>query len=151
MQLGPKGRALIQSFEKLSLVAYPDNGGVPTIGWGHTGAEVRLGQTCTPEQAQKWFDGDVTWAVKGVLRTVDVPLTQNQFDALVSFTFNVGVGNEAHSSLVRLINQRHPAAADEFGRWVHINGQVSDGLVRRRAAERALFVAPDEVPAPAPH
>ena len=146
MQLGPKGRSLIQSFEQLRLLAYRKEDGIWTCGWGHTGPDVGPGTACTPAIAQTWFDGDVASAVKGVLRTVDVPLTQDQFDALVSFTFNVGVGNEAHSTLVRHVNaRRFVAAGDEFLRWVHVNGQPSAGLVRRRTAERALFLLPSSL------
>jgi lysozyme len=140
MHLGAPGTALIQSFESLALTAYPDGGGVPTIGWGHT-AGVSLGDTCTPAQADAWFVTDTGAACKVVNSNVDVAMTQNQFDALVSFTFNVGGGNFHGSTLLRKFNQGDAdGAADEFLRWVYVAGQESDGLMRRREAERALFL-----------
>lgn len=141
MILGPKGKALIQSFEKLELVSYQDERGIWTIGWGHTGSDVGPNQVCTPDQADTWFISDTQAAVHGVWRTVDVALTQNQFDALVSFTFNVGVGSEAHSTLVKLLNAGNvQGAADQFLVWNHVDGIPNAGLTRRREAERALFL-----------
>jgi lysozyme len=143
MQLGMRGTALIESFEQLRLTAYPGQEGKPTIGWGHTGPEVRLGMTCTREQADAWFVQDTHTAVVGVQRTITATLTQNQFDALVAFTFNVGTGAESHATIVRLVNAGNmDAAALEFAKWNHVNGVVSDGLTRRRAAEHDLFVSP---------
>lgn len=143
MKLGLRGEALIKSFEKCRLTAYQDERGVWTIGWGHTGPEVHAGLVWTQEQADAQFEKDAAWAELQVIRTTDVPLTQNQFDALVSFTFNVGSGNEGHSTLVTLVNQRKWArAADEFPRWDRAGGHVSAGLDERRAAERTLFLAP---------
>lgn len=142
MQLGAKGTALIQSFETLALKAYLDQGGVPTIGWGHTWPEVHMGMVCTREQADVWFQHDVQEAVLAVISSTDVPLSQNQFDALVAFTFNVGVDAEEHSTLCKLVNQRLVAqAAAEFPKWNHVHGKVSNGLTKRRAAEQALFLA----------
>lgn len=139
MNLGPKGEALIKRFEKLRLVAYQDEGGIWTIGWGHTPAA--QGQTCTQDEAQAWFVLDTQDAVEAVNRTVLVPVAQEQFDALVSFTYNVGIGSEAHSSLCRYLNAgNYVCAADEFLKWDKVNGQVSAGLTERRIAERALFL-----------
>lgn len=141
MQLGAAGKALIQSFEKLKLQAYPDSGGVLTIGWGHTGPDVFPGMVCTPAQADAWFTQDTLWARKVVNGNVDIAMTQNQFDALASFTYNVGAGAFRGSTLLRYVNQHClQAAADEFLRWDHVDGQTSAGLARRRAAERALFL-----------
>lgn len=142
MQLGEKGKVLIQGFEKLALVAYRDQGGVWTIGWGHVGPEAFEGAICTREQADTWFDKDVHTAVVAVIRSADVPVTQNQFDALVAFTYNVGVEAEVHSTLIRHVNARNlVGAAAEFGKWIHVKGVVSNGLIKRRAAERELFLA----------
>lgn len=142
MKLGEKGEALIKSYEKLRLVAYQDLGGVWTIGWGHTGPGIGEGTTCTPEQAQVWFWSDTSHAVNATNRVVDIALSQNQFDALVSFTYNVGAGAEEHSTLIRLVNAKDLAgAADEFPKWNKVNGKVSSGLSARRAAERTLFLA----------
>jgi lysozyme len=145
MRLGAKGEALIKSFETLALEAYlPTGKDKWTIGWGHTGPEVHPGLVWTPEQAEAAFLSDVAKAVLAVTRSTDVVLSQNQFDALVSFTFNVGVDAEEHSTLCKLVNARQwLQAADEFGRWNHQAGVVLAGLTRRRSAERALFVLPD--------
>lgn len=140
MFLGPKGKALIQSFESLRLQAYQDQRGIWTLGWGHTQGVVPY-QTCTASDADEWFTQDTATAVKAVNATVHVPLTQEQFDALVSFTFNVGQGSEAHSTLLADINKGDfAAAAAQFLVWNHTNGVVNAGLTRRRAAERALFL-----------
>jgi lysozyme len=141
MALGAKGTALIQSFEQFRAAAYKDQGGIWTAGWGHTGPDIVEGTTCTPYQASIWFDRDTAEAARAVLRTVDVPMTQNQFDALVSFTYNVGAGSEAHSTLIQVLNAgNYMMAAEQFLKWNHVNGQVSAGLTRRREAERALFL-----------
>lgn len=142
MQLSPKGLELIQSFERLRLEAYlPTPRDKWTIGWGHTGPEVAQGLVWSLAQAQAAFDHDVAWAVKQVVSTTDVPLTQNQFDALVAFTFNVGATAEGHSTLIKLVNARlFTHAAEEFAKWDHQGGVVVPGLTRRRAAERALFL-----------
>jgi lysozyme len=142
MNLGHSGTALIQSFETLRLAAYQDQRGIWTIGWGHTLGVVEY-QTCTQAEADEWFLQDTQYAVDGINRTVCVGLTQNQFDALVSFTFNVGIGSEAHSTLLAYINGGNfYDAADQFLAWNHINGVPNAGLTRRRLAERALFLAP---------
>lgn len=144
MELSAKGEALIKGFETLQLKAMkPTPYDKWTIGWGHTGHEVVEGLVWTPEQAEDAFIHDVAGAEFAVIRSTDVALTQNQFDALVSFTFNVGTDNEAHSTLCRLVNATAwPAAADEFPKWNHQNGKVLAGLTRRRTAERALFLMP---------
>jgi|SRR5579859_2760875 len=143
MQLGAKGRALIQSFEGFRDKAYKDQRGIWTCGFGHTGPDVVEGTTCTPYQASFWFDQDTAKAVHAVIATTDVPVNQNQFDALVSFVYNVGVNSEAHSTLLKLLNSgKYSLAADQFGFWNHVNGIVNAGLTRRRAAERALFLTP---------
>jgi lysozyme len=142
MILGPKGITLIQSFEECKLAEYPDQRGIPTIGWGHTLGVVEY-QTCTQTDADAWFLQDTQRACDGVNRTVSIGLTQNQFDALVSFTFNVGVGSEAHSTMLTLLNGGNTqGAADQFLVWNHVKGVPNAGLTRRRIAERALFLAP---------
>jgi lysozyme len=141
MALGAAGKALIESFEECKLASYQDQAGVWTIGWGHTGPNVGPGLTCNQDAADNWFAADVLTAVQGVWRTIMAPITQNQFDALVSFTFNVGAGSEAHSALCRMVNAGDLIdAADQFLVWNHVDGVVNAGLTRRRAAERALFL-----------
>jgi lysozyme len=147
MILGAAGRALIQSFEECKLFSYKDQHGIWTIGWGHTGPYIGPGLTCTQDEADTWFAADVLWAVDGVNRYTDVLLTQNQFDALTSFVFNVGVGSEEHSTLCKILNTgNYMGAAVQFLVWDHVNGAVSAGLLRRRKAEQALFLSPS-VPA----
>ena len=141
MTLGPKGRALIQSFESLRLQAYQDQRGIWTLGWGHVQGVVE-NQTCSISDADEWFTQDTQTAVNAVNRTTDVPLSQEQFDALVSFTFNVGQTAEAHSTLLSYVNQSNfAAAADQFLVWNHVSGVPNAGLTRRREAERALFLS----------
>lgn len=142
MKVGSAGCALIKSFEKCKLDAYLDQKGVPTIGWGHTGPEVHLGLTWTQEQADMALVKDMQFAVNAVTRSLDVAVSQNAFDALVAFTFNVGTTAEGHSALIKLVNAGYTGAASaEFAKWNHVDGVVSAGLTARRAAERELFLS----------
>ena len=137
--LSPAGAAFIKGFEKLALVAYQDEGGIWTCGYGHT-AGVIAGETCDQDEADAWFDGDVEHAEAVVDGTAPLALSQNQFDALVSFAYNVGVGAYLHSTLLNLLKAGDSAgAAAQFLVWDHVDGVVSDGLLRRRTAEQALF------------
>ena len=134
------GLKFTESFESCKLVAYLDQGGVATLGWGHIRG-VRIGDKCTQEQADKWLREDIGDAEAAVNRLVNVPLTQNQFDALVDFTFNLGAGNLEKSTLLRLLNKKqYQQAADEFPKWNRAGGFVRAGLTRRRMAERELFL-----------
>ena len=142
MSLGPKGAALIKSFEEYRDIVYEDQRGILTCGWGHTGPDVRVDTVCTPEQADKWFFNDTHTADNVVLRAIDVPMTQNQFDALCSLCFNIGAHAFTTSTLARVLNAgNYMAVADQFLAWNHTNGQVNAGLTRRREAERALFLS----------
>ena len=143
MKTSDAGIALIQEFEGCVLRAYPDpaTGGEPwTIGYGHTHG-VRPGDVCTRDQALAWLRQDLGTAEQAVSALVRVALTQNQFDALVSFTFNCGVGALAHSTLLKMLNAGlgPEKAAPQFARWVNGPNGPLPGLVRRRAAERAMF------------
>ena len=141
MQISKAGLDLIKQFEGLYLQAYRCPAGVPTIGYGHT-AGVAMGQTITQQQADDYLRRDVRQFERAVSRLVRVPLTQGQFDALVSFAFNLGEGALAQSTLLRLLNAGdYAGAAAQFDRWNKAGGRVLPGLVRRRAAERALFEA----------
>jgi lysozyme len=134
------GLALTRSFEGLRLEAYQDSAGIWTVGYGHTGPEVHGGQRITEIQAEALLRSDLSSAVRAVQKAVLVNLAQHQFDALVDFCFNVGRGNFFGSSLLRYVNQgEFDNAAVQFGLWVHAGGKVIPGLVRRRAAEAALF------------
>lgn len=139
MDASPACYALIKHFEGCRLTAYADSVGVWTIGYGHTKGVTR-GQTITEAEADDLLRQDVAVAESGVRRNVKVPLTQGQFDALVSFVFNLGSEQLAESTLLRKLNaSRYEEASAEFSRWVHAGGVELPGLVKRRAAERALF------------
>lgn len=143
MKTSPKGIALIKSAEGLRLKAYPDpgTGGLPwTIGYGSTSGVTR-NMVITEAQAEQMLAADLVRFERIVERAVRVPVTQGQFDALVSFTYNVGEGNFTKSTLLRKLNAGDTAgAAEQFSRWVHAGGKVLPGLVKRRVAERALFL-----------
>lgn len=136
------GLDLIKSFEGFSANAYPDPAHgwkVPTIGYGTT-AGVKMGDTITKERAEELLREDVKRFEGYVDRLVKVPLTQGMFDALVSFTYNLGTGALEKSTLLDQLNRGdYDGAAEQFGRWVKAGGKTLAGLVRRRAAERALF------------
>ncbi|HHQ6569478.1 TPA: lysozyme [Serratia fonticola] len=144
LKTSQRGIALIKSFESLELKAYPDpaTGDKPwTIGWGHTKG-VKPGDLITEQQAEALLTEDLAVFELTVNSSVKVPITQNQFDALVSLAFNIGGPNFAGSTLVKKLNagdQR--GAADQFPRWKLANGKEMRGLVRRRAAERELFLS----------
>lgn len=139
-KLGQAGLNLIKEFEGLRLKAYRDPVGVLTIGYGHTGSDVKSGMVISQQRAEQLLKNDTGWAQKAVRDSVKVPLTQGQFDALTSFTFNLGAGALRTSTLVKKLNTGDYAGAQkEFGRWVHAGGQVLAGLVRRRAAEAKMF------------
>ena len=140
--LKPSGacRALIRQFEGMRLEAYRDSKGIPTIGVGHT-KNVRMGDRCSIQQADVWLSQDLEDAVAGVQMLVKAPITQSMFDALVSFTFNLGTRQLGESTMLILINKRnYKAAAEQFKRWNRAGDQVLAGLTRRRAAEAALFL-----------
>ena len=134
------GLALTQHFEGCRLDAYADQGGVWTVGYGHTGPGVHGGMTVTQHEADVFLESDLAAAVTAVNRLVTVTVTQAQFDALVDFTFNVGVAALARSTLLREINRGNCSqAAPHFLYWDHCRGVVIPGLHRRRQAEADLF------------
>ncbi len=147
-QINQTGVHLIEEFEGLSkkladgrIAAYLDCVGVPTIGYGHT-KNVHPGLIITQEQAEEFLHQDLRVAEAGVQHLVKVSLNDNQFAALVSFTFNLGTGALAQSTLLHDLNAgNYSAAADQFLRWNHAGGQVVAGLTRRRQAERKLFLS----------
>ncbi len=135
------GLNLIKDFEGLRLNSYRDAVGVWTIGYGHTGT-AGPGQQITNAQATALLREDVATFENAVTRAVRVPITENQFAALVSFTYNVGSGALNSSTLLRRLNAGDTlGAADEFLRWNRAGGQVLAGLTRRRVAERNLFLS----------
>lgn len=124
----------------------PVPGDVPTLGYGTTrnpdGTPVRLGQTTTPPRALAALLADTSAAQQAVANCTTQPITQDQFDALVSLAYNIGGGAYCGSTLVRRLNAGDcHAAAAEFERWIRVQGRVVPGLVARRAAERKRFQA----------
>lgn len=114
---------------------YKDAVGVPTIGFGET-KNVRMGQTTTPERALIQLLASADEHAKGMAGCVKVPLTQNEFDAYLSFTYNVGVGAFCRSTLVKKLNaQDYSGACGELKKWVFAGGNVLPGLVKRREQE----------------
>lgn len=140
MIIGINGLKFIKQFEGLRLQAYKCPADRWTIGYGHT-ADVSANDVITEAQANSLLCQDVAESERAVNQYVHVPLTQSQFDALVSFVFNLGVGNFRTSTLLKKLNAGDDdGAAQEFGRWIHAGGKALPGLVRRREAERALFL-----------
>jgi lysozyme len=140
MKTSINGLNLIKNFEGLRRQAYKCPAGIWTIGYGHT-TDVNVGDVITEMQAISLLSQDVAESERAVNQYVHVPLTQNQFDALVSFVFNLGVGDFRSSTLLKKINAGDDdGAAQEFGRWIHVDGKTLPGLVRRREAERVLFL-----------
>ena len=147
MKLSVQGLDLIKRFEGLRTEAYLDTGGVPTLGYGHIKG-VKMGDKCSAIQALQWLDEDCDAAEAEVARVVTVPLEQHEFDALVSFEFNTGGlmlvtrrGVAKPSRLLTFLNANdRNAAAGEFLSWVYDNGRKIAGLVKRREAERSMFL-----------
>lgn len=145
------GLDLIKRFEGLRLEAYLDPVGIPTIGYGtiqYPGGKerVRIGDRITQAKAELFLRHDCERFENVINTNVFVPLTQNQFDALVSFTYNVGAEAFLDSTMLKLINKGYlDDASKQFARWVQgeVGGkmQVLPGLVSRREAERKLFVS----------
>lgn len=137
------GLGLTRQFEGCKLTAYADQGGVWTIGYGHTGPGVHAGLTMTQEQVESCLESDLSSAVECVNRLVTANINQNQFDALVDFVFNLGCGSLKTSQLLRDVNTgSFDDAAAQFLRWAHCRGTLVPGLLRRRQAEAALFSTP---------
>lgn len=141
MKISDKGLEVIKQHEGLCLKAYVCPAGVLTIGYGHTG-DVLEGQEITEDEAERLLRNDVSWAEDCVNESVEVSLTQNQFDALVSFVYNIGCNAFRSSTLLRLLNSGNTeAAAQQFHRWNKGGGRVLAGLTKRRAHEAELFLA----------
>lgn len=140
-----RGLDLLHHFEGFRNEAYLDAVGIWTIGYGNTrwpdGRPVRKGDYVTREEGEELFRAILRTFERGVLDAVEVDLTQHQFDALVAFAYNVGLGAFRSSTLLRLLNSGdYRGAADQFLRWNKAGGRVLAGLTRRRKAERKLFL-----------
>jgi len=147
MKTSKRGQEFMHQWEGYRDRAYLDTGGVWTIGYGTTrvnGRPVKEGMTGTKDQAAQWFAADLKWAEAAVNDFVQVSISQNQFDALVSFVYNVGVNAFRSSTLLRVMNQNDfIEAGKQFLRWKFDNGRVIQGLLNRRIAERELFETVD--------
>lgn len=148
MRTSTAGRSFIKSFEQCRLIPYRDSGGVWTNGWGHTGADVKAGVAITLILADSNFERDLGRFERDVNNLVDVPITQSQFDALVSFSYNVGSDIDedlvaegfGDSTLLRKLNTGdYLGAANQFPLWNKCDGVVLQGLINRRLAERNIF------------
>jgi lysozyme len=144
-KIGKTGLDLIKSFEGLYLTAYLDIVGVPTIGYGCTEGvteeDVKNKRTITEQEAIDMMMGELEQFERGVNACVKVPINQNQFDALVSFSYNLGLGSLQKSTLLKLLNAGDVSgAAEQFLRWNKAGGVEVKGLTRRREAERSLFL-----------
>ena len=139
MKTSPKGIALIKEFEGLRLKAYLCPGGVWTIGYGHT-AGVKPGMVISEAQAEEYLKADLI-SFERFLNGLGLALNQNQFDALISLIYNIGIGNFQKSTLLRKarINANDNSIMDEFLRWVYSKGRVLPGLQRRRLREMKLY------------
>ena len=146
MRISDKGISLIKQLEGLRLTAYQDSVGVWTIGYGWTqpvdGKPIRAGMTIKEETAERLLRTGLVGYESDVSKLVKVRLTQGQFDALVSFAYNLGTRALSTSTLLKKLNAGdYAGAADEFPRWNKAGGKVLPGVTRRREAERALFLS----------
>jgi len=139
MKISKKGLDIIKAHEGLRLTAYLCPAKVWTIGYGHT-RTAKKGMVITAEEAEKLLISDVVSA-ENTVKVQKLPLNQNQFDALVSFVFNVGSGNFQRSTLLRKakINVNDLSIASEFKKWIRGGGVVLPGLVKRRNEEAELY------------
>lgn len=144
-RVSERGCREIQNWEGLRLIAYQDPRGIWTIGYGHTGPDVYQGKTITRGEAEALFRADLERFEKGVENSLNLPATQQQFDAMVCLAYNIGLGAFKRSTVLRKFNAGdYRGAADAFLMWrlAEVNGGYLElpGLVRRRQAERRLFL-----------
>ena len=140
MRTSPAGIDAIKGFERCVLKAYRCKAGKLTIGWGHTGADVTEGLTWSLEQAETALRRDLERFEKAVGEAIKRPLSQGQFDALVSLSFNIGTEAFRTSTLVKRFNAGDTKAAGaEFIRWNKVRGRVDNDLLWRRALELWTF------------
>ncbi|MBD1226229.1 lysozyme [Xenorhabdus griffiniae] len=144
MKISEDGINKLKNYEGLKLKAYPDpvTGAEPwTIGYGHTKG-VEPGQVITMQQAEEYLHQDLIPVYAAIQQLVKVPLTQGQFDALCSFIFNLGIGNFAHSTLLKKLNTGdYQSAAKEFVKWDHADGKAVAALRMRRESEQKTFLS----------
>ena len=139
MKCSKEGLALIKKFEGCRLESYRCSANVLTIGYGHTGGVLET-DVITQDDADKLLEEDIAKFEKYVNDNVTVELNQSQFDALVAWTFNLGVGNLRQSTMLRKLNEGdYQSVPSEMNRWNKAGGKTLDGLIRRRKAEGLLF------------
>lgn len=143
MTINPAGLDLIKQFESCRLRAYQDAEGVWTVGWGHTGPTVHPGTVLTPFQADKLLELDVNYFERSVTAALDgAPTTANQFSAMVCLAYNIGSGAFRRSTVLRQHrNGNYRLAAAAFLLWIKAGGKPLRGLIRRRNAERILYLS----------
>lgn len=146
MQISNAGTSLIKEFEGCRLKAYQDSVGIWTIGYGWTqpvdGRKIGPGMVIDQATAERLLKCGLVQYEQGVNQLVKVIITQGQFDALVSFAYNLGLRSLSTSTLLRKLNAGDKqGAADEFGKWVNAGGVRLNGLVKRREAERKMFLS----------
>mgnify|MGYP006100768305 FL=1 len=139
MKISEEGKALIKKFEGCKLEAYLCSAGVPTIAFGRT-KNVKLGDTCTQEQADAWLEEELEEYTGYVSDAVTQTLQQNQIDAMVAWTYNLGPSNLRSSTMLQVLNEgKFQEVPQQMRRWNKANGKVLPGLERRRLAESMLF------------
>lgn len=143
MEINQVGIDLIKSFEGLRLTAYRDVVGIPTVGYGHCGPDVKMGLSVTPDKAEQLLHNDLERFCHGVEAALgDTEATESQFSAMVCLAYNIGLGNFTKSHLLsKFLTGDLEGAADQFLRWSHAGGVEVPGLLRRRQAERTLFLS----------
>lgn len=142
MKINKHGLDLIIKFEGCKLKAYKDVAGIWTVAYGHTGDDVYEGLEITQAEADDLLAEDLKHFEEGVSSCVKVPVTDDQFSALVCFAYNVGLAALRSSTLLKLLNQKkYVEAANQFLRWNRAGGKIVKGLANRRKAERELFLS----------
>ena len=143
MFINERGLSLIKSFESLQLKSYVCPAGKWTLGYGHTGTDVKPNQTITTAEAEELLLKDIENFNIHIQHLITAQLNENQFSALVSFTFNVGIDNLKSSTLLKKVNSNpsNPTIKNEFLKWVYANKSILNGLVKRRTAESDLYIS----------
>jgi lysozyme len=143
MRCNEQGLAIIKEFEGCRLSAYQDQNNVWTIGYGHT-AGVKEGDVCTQEQADAYMVQDLANVEAGIAKLVKKPLSSNQFSALCSFVYNIGLSHFNASTALAFLNMGNMAKVPVcIAWWCKTGGEPNKGLIRRRSAEVKLFNTPD--------
>jgi len=149
MKINTAGLNLIKEFEGFKEKAYKCPAGITTIGYGTTiypdGTPVKRGDKCTEEEAETYLRADIEKFEYYVSDLIEIELNENQFSALVSFTYNLGAGNLKKSTLREKLNSGDYNVGDEFLKWNKANGKELKGLTRRRQAEKELFEAAEAI------